>query len=144
MEGNMVTISRIGAAGETLDGRAGEREAILITDGKYPAGSAIRVTADKKHLWFKADAALEKALLYVPDGAFTYRIPEGAELTAYPPGAFTAARSMVCAAVADDEEIAACRDLALNRRMCAARLPRTPTPPPMWKRAMKRILPRAM
>jgi hypothetical protein len=110
----MITIRRLGSWNETLDAREGEREAVLVTEGAYPAGSAIQVVTDNKFIWFKADAALEKALLYVPAGAFVFRVPAGAELTAYPPCSFAAKRSMAYACAAEKHEIAARRNLALN------------------------------
>lgn len=111
----MLTISVQDRAGKCLAQASGEADVELYYQGYYDSGDVIRVSCGEgRHLWFQADRALSPAQLYVPSGAFSYRIPTGEARRAHPPQAFSGDRHVISARPATEREVAEYRNVALN------------------------------
>ena len=76
--------------GEVLASVSGEKEAQLLYKGGYELGDEIRFTTDYESALVQVDQAVKPAHVYLPEKAFTFRLPlEGINPAVYAPGAFT-------------------------------------------------------
>lgn len=75
--------------GKVLASSEGEREASLLYRGAYQEGDSIAFTADGCRAIVQVDQQVAPARVYLPTGAFCYRLPlAGDNLAVYPPRAF--------------------------------------------------------
>lgn len=89
-------------------------EVYLVFDGFYQEGDYIAFESDTSaaHVQARVDQSIEPASLYLPAGAFAFRLPlAGDNLAAYPPMAFQAERHLLSLAPDTGN---AYRNLALN------------------------------
>ncbi|NLB90773.1 MAG: hypothetical protein GX786_06105 [Clostridiales bacterium] len=86
----------------------------LLLEGEYPQDAKILFSTSKDFLWIQVDPSIEPALVYLPEGRFEYRIPQGKELLAYPPNAFKGPKNLIRAWIPKEEELYRKRNLALN------------------------------
>ena len=85
----MTTIELL-RGGEVLASAQGEREAQLLYRGQYTLGDELRFRTDDTHVIVQVDQAVKPARVYLPEKAFSYRLPLGGiDPAAYAPGAFT-------------------------------------------------------
>ena len=85
----MTTIELL-RGGEVLASAQGEREAQLLYRGQYALGDELRFRTDDTHVIVQVDQAVKPARVYLPEKAFSYRLPLGGiDPAAYAPGAFT-------------------------------------------------------
>jgi len=93
---------------------SGEKMAYLYYYDSYREGDKILFSADPGFYRVKVDTAIETALVYLPTGEMEYRVPFGEALLAHPKGAFSGEGHFLSIRAAEDWEIAARRNLALN------------------------------
>lgn len=92
----------------------GEEEVNLFYEGAYQQGDTIVLEAPApRHLWLQVDDALGKSLVYVT-GQVTYQIPFAEKRINLSPKAFSGERHLLCARTAQDFEVEAYRNLAIN------------------------------
>ena len=76
--------------GQVLASARGEREASLLYRGEYLEGDSIAFAADDCRTIVQVDQQVAPARVYLPSGAFCYRLPlSGDNLAVYPPRAFS-------------------------------------------------------
>ena len=110
----MLNITLLNAAGDMLCTAAGESRAHILYNGAYEPGMSLAFQAEGRFLWVQVDTAMAPALVYLPEGRFVYRIPQGEARAAYPPQAFSGDTHLIRARHALPEEVSARRNLALN------------------------------
>ena len=77
-------------SGQVLASAQGELEASLLYRGAYREGDSIAFAASDRRAIVQVDQQVAPARVYLPTGAFCYRLPlSGDNLAVYPPGAFS-------------------------------------------------------
>ena len=75
--------------GEALATAEAEREAQLLYNGAYQPGDEIHFKTDDEYAIVQVDQAVKPARVYLPEKAFTFRLPLGGDdPDVYMPGAF--------------------------------------------------------
>ncbi|MBR4039743.1 MAG: DUF4298 domain-containing protein [Clostridia bacterium] len=76
--------------GEAIACAQAEKEAQLLYRGEYLPGDEIRFETDYEYAVVQVDQAVKPARVYLPERAFTFRLPlEADDLRVYIPGAFS-------------------------------------------------------
>ncbi|MBE5798479.1 MAG: carbohydrate-binding protein [Clostridiales bacterium] len=89
--------------GEVLAGVEGKKEAQLLYQGAYQIGDEIRFETDYEYAIVQVDQAVKPARVYLPEKAFTFRLPlDGDNPAVYAPGAF--AGDMHLCSIRPDED----------------------------------------
>ncbi|MBB4008382.1 discoidin domain-containing protein [Allorhizobium taibaishanense] len=110
-----VTLGVTHADGRCLAQVHGEEEAWLVYRDAYREGDRLQVELSAAgHVRLALDAAMTPALVYLPQGQFSFSIPFDSRRKAYPPHAFQGDLHRLFVAQARPEEVAARRNLALN------------------------------
>ncbi|MVA37478.1 carbohydrate-binding protein [Agrobacterium vitis] len=110
-----VTLTVVDAAGQNLAQSSADHEAFLVYRQPYRDGDQLLVdVSEPGHIRLALDAAMTPAILYLPQGRFSFSIPFGARKIAYPPHAFCGDLHRLYAAKARPEEMSAQRNLAFN------------------------------
>ncbi len=111
----MFTIKWIGPDGSLKAQDNGEEEARLVVDGEYEEGDRLIVesTQEAVYAWLQIEDALGKSLVYLK-GSYEYRIPFGEKRICYSPRAFTGEKHLVTVRKAQETDVHAYRNLALN------------------------------
>lgn len=101
--------------GKTICVSSGENFVSLVCTAEYKEGDMIVLETSEKniHVFFQADDALGQAFCFITDNIH-YVIPFGEKRISYSPKAFSGNRHYLFARVAEQEEISAYRNLALN------------------------------
>ena len=75
--------------GVLLAQSCGAQETALLYKGVYEEGDEIRFSSESDHVLVQVDQQVKPARMYLPEKAFTYRLPlQGDGLAVYPPQAF--------------------------------------------------------
>ncbi|MUO89032.1 carbohydrate-binding protein [Agrobacterium vitis] len=110
-----VTLTVVDAAGQNLAQSSADHETFLVYRQPYRDGDRLLVdVSEPGHVRLALDAAIAPAILYLPQGRFSFSIPFGARKIAYQPHAFCGDLHRLYAAKARSEEIVAQRNLAFN------------------------------
>lgn len=110
-----VTLGVTDADGRRLAQVSGEDEAWLVYRDAYREGDRLQVELSAPgHVRLALDAAMPPALVYLPQGRFSFSIPFENRRKAYPPQAFQGDLHRLFAAHARPEEVVVRRNLALN------------------------------
>lgn len=80
-----------------------------ITDNKK-----VKISTDKRYVKLRFGSGVKESIVYIPGGSAQIDIPSGETLSVFPDGAFDNAEESVLCTEADDGEISAYRNLALN------------------------------
>lgn len=101
--------------GNTLSRKMGEDAVSLVYGAEYNEGDVIvlETVPRKQHVVWQLDDALGSVMCYVK-GPVTYQIPFGEKKKVYAPKTFSGSKHYLFARVAEKEEIAAYRNLAVN------------------------------
>lgn len=112
----MLSIKVLNKDGVTVGVAHGEREVILPLKYTYGEGDRIIFETDEKNRMFvlQPDDALGESLVYVT-GNIDFKVPYGEKKICYSPKAFWGGSHLLTARYASGEEIAAYRNLALNK-----------------------------
>lgn len=112
----MISIKVLNKDGITVSVAHGEREVILPVKHTYGEGDRIIFETDEKNrfLVLQPDDALGESLVYLT-GNVDFRVPLGEKKISYSPKAFSGESHLLTARYAAGEEIAAYRNLAVNR-----------------------------
>lgn len=87
---------RVWREGRMLAQARGEGEVNLYFEGAYQIGDELEFIADTRECVVRVDAAVSPARVYLPKGAFRYRVPlSGDNLAVYAPGAFGGDRHLL-------------------------------------------------
>ena len=102
--------------GKVLASSGGQDFAQLVYAAEYREGDAIVLEASEAEvwLWLQVDDALGASLCLLRSTTFRYTIPFGEKRLSYSPKVFSGDRHYLYARLAREEEIFACRNLALN------------------------------
>ena len=95
----------------------GESSVSLLYQAAYRPGDTISLESDSPAGWYaviQLEDALAQALVYLPDRALTYRIPEEGERIVFSPKTFAGEKHLIRARSAGQEEITARRNLTFN------------------------------
>lgn len=108
-----VSVSYIASNGSKFSTK-GKEMAILNVPQQLSAGDKVTVTLPKgeRYLMFTLSSRMGEALVYVPDGVFTYTVPDLTQ--AYPTRVSIYGSNNIVARVPTDDELAEYRNLALN------------------------------
>ena len=100
---------------KTLAVERGEDLVNLVFSQEYREGDIIilETAGDGQYVWLQLDDALGRSLVYLTENV-TYRIPFGEKRINLSPKAFSGNKHLLCARTAQDFEIRAYRNLALN------------------------------
>ena len=111
----MFSLKVLKANGETKQVERGEKEACLVVTSAYKEGDRVvlEYTGEPAFFVFQADDAMGEALIYVK-GNVEIKIPFGELRDGYSPKAFMGDVHYIYARVADEEEIYAYRNQAIN------------------------------
>ena len=113
----MVTLSLkiLDKCGNTLAVASGENFVDLVYAAAYEEGDVIELQSSEKniHINWQVDDAMQTAFVYVTD-TVKYDIPFGEARISCSPKVFSGSRHYLYAKVAEDEEVRAYRNLALN------------------------------
>ena len=85
----------------------------LAFDRDYQSGDAIRISG-ARHVAVRLGAGMPECLVYAPGSRVEFRLPSGAEASAYSPDAFRGSHHEVTARPATAAELSTHRNLALN------------------------------
>jgi hypothetical protein len=110
----MYCIQVADAAGKVKQSVSGANYARLLCTLAYEEGDSIAFLADAQHCVVQVDQALPETMVYLPQKKFTYKIPKGDFVLAYPPQAFYGDRHILQIRPAREEEKRTRRNLALN------------------------------
>lgn len=110
----MIEIALESSAGNRVQQERYAKSGYMLVQAEYPEGAQLVFTAAKGFLWVQVDQAVAPSLLYLPEGRFVYRIPQGDACRAYPPGAFLGSSHLVRAWLPTEEELYRRRNLAHN------------------------------
>lgn len=112
----MVCIKLVDKDGNTLAVARGEREANLICAREYQEGDVIQAESSETpgHLWLQLDDALGKSLVYLT-GNIIYPIPFKERRIHLSPKAFSGSQHLLHIRIAEEFEVRAYRNLALNQ-----------------------------
>ena len=110
-----LTLRILNKDGIMLAETSGENGLCLVYNGKYAEGDQIFLSASEypAHLVWQVDDALGQAQCYVTRDV-VYQIPFGEKKTVYSPKTFSGEKHHLFVRTADDDEIEAYRNLALN------------------------------
>ncbi|MDE5939265.1 MAG: carbohydrate-binding protein [Lachnospiraceae bacterium] len=110
------TLRIINKENEILCESVGEDYAGLVYDRSYCEGDRIEIEASKKDVYvvWQADDALGAAFCYLREGKTVYEVPFGERRIPYSPKAFYGEKHYLYVRTAEQEEIGAYRNLALN------------------------------
>lgn len=109
-----IEMTLMSAEGVALQQERRAGDAHLLIQAEYPADARLTFRSDKGFLWVQVDQAVAPALVYLPEGYFEYRIPQGEERLAYPPDAFAGEKHLVRAWRPKEDEPYRRRNLAHN------------------------------
>lgn len=111
----VLTLKVLDKDGNTICVSSGEDSVGLVYTAEYKEGDRIELESSKKniHIFLQVDDALGAAFCYIT-GNVSYTIPFGEKKICYSPKAFYGDRHYLYARVAQPEETAAYRNLALN------------------------------
>ena len=111
----VLTLKVLDKDGNTICVGSGEDHAGLVYTEEYKEGDRIELESSEKniHIFLQVDDALGAAFCYIT-GNVSYTIPFGEKKISYSPKAFYGNRHYLYARVAQPEETAAYRNLALN------------------------------
>ena len=101
------------AQGEMIQACEGTSVLHAAFERTYLPGDVLEVSG-AVHLMVQMDQCLQEGEVYAPSGTFTYRIPFGAERTAYPPCAFEGGRHVARIREMSREEIQSVRVISAN------------------------------
>lgn len=101
--------------GNILAEKTGTDEVGIVYGAEYQEGDSIvlETSENPAHVIWQVDDALGKAMCYVT-GVVTYQIPFGEKKNVYSPKTFSGSRHYLFARAAEEAEIHAYRNLALN------------------------------
>ena len=108
-----MNITVLSSEGTVLASADHPEEVWLSVDRVYRPGDRIRITGPS-HLRVQMDQALPAGEVFLPSGVMTWTVPAGEHRLAYAPGIFESPRHLLFARVLRKDELAACRNLALN------------------------------
>lgn len=110
-----ISIELLDQNGAVVYGGEGGDCANLVFDRVYQPGDCIRIRCEREAFCHVSlDAAVARALVYLPEGEMRYPIPSGELRSAYAPQAFSGERHLISVRRAEERELTAVRDLALN------------------------------
>ncbi len=108
-----MNITVLSSEGTVLASADHPEEVWLSVDRVYRPGDRIRITGPS-HLRVQMDQALPAGEVFLPSGVMTWTVPAGEHRLAYAPGIFESPRHLLFARVLRENELSACRNLALN------------------------------
>lgn len=102
-------------SGNILFEKEGENAVSFVYGAEYNEGDVIvlETVPSNQHVVFQVDDALGTSMCYVT-GLVTYQIPFGEKKKVYSPKTFSGSKHYLLARVAEEEETAAYRNLAVN------------------------------
>ena len=103
--------------GNTIKGMASsETNVVYDHKSEYVAGDVIMITAPEgaRHLIAQTDPNIAESLVYLPECVMAYTVPLGEKLAAFNPKAFRGSSHIIKVRAAEESEIYAYRNLALN------------------------------
>jgi hypothetical protein len=112
----VMTIKILNEDGNTKAVSHGENETTLAFFGIYEEGDRIVFECGKKNCFvvLQPDDALGESLVYITENNISYAIPFGEKKISYSPKAFWGQKHYLSARVAEDFEVSAYRNVALN------------------------------
>lgn len=107
-----LTITLSGADGTTSAMASGKDEAVLNVSG-YKSGDMLVFETDEKYVKINLADGVKESIVYIPEGRFEFKIPEGEALRGFAPGTFDGEQTVVIKTAAE-RELKEYRNLCLN------------------------------
>ena len=111
-----LTLKIVRGDGTVVCADSGRGSAALVFRGEYREGDRVVLESSEKnvHLVWQADDALGSALVYITEHTVSYPVPFGEKKVCYSPKIFSGNRHYLYVRLAEEAEISAYRNLALN------------------------------
>lgn len=106
-------IEQINASGAVVASAVGTEEAVLSTSGYQEGDVLVFRTGDTKYVSVKVHDSVKEAQVYVPDGEFSFPIPQGQALAGFAVGTFEGPQTVILRKTTEEKRTAY-RNLCLN------------------------------
>ena len=83
-----LTIEQVNAGGAVTAMASGRSDVTLATPAYAPGDKLVFHTEDARYVWVKIHETVAEAMIFVPDGVFSFPVPEGEALRGFAPGTF--------------------------------------------------------
>jgi len=113
---NRLSLEIRGAEGEIRASKSDDGQIYLVHNQAYEPGDAIVLGCEREnvHLVIQLDDAIGPAFVYMTGREFAFAVPFEEKKIAYSPKSFSGNVHVLTARFATEEEIGACRNMALN------------------------------